>query len=284
MRFSHFFIDRPIFAAVLSIVITLIGGIAYFALPVAQYPEVAPPTVVVIGQLSGRHGRRSWPTPSPRRSSSRSTASRTCSTCRRSRPTTATARSPSPSSSAPTSTWRRCWCRTASPSPSRSCPRRCSRIGVTTKKNSPDLLMVDPSHLAGRVATTSSTSRNYATLQVKDELARLDGVGDVQVFGARDYSDARLARPGAGWPRCDLTAGDVVNAAAQRRTSRSPRARSDQPPVPEPGRLPAHRRDAGPAHDARAVRRTSSSRPTPSGRVTRAARRGAGRARAPRTT
>ena len=47
MKLSHFFIDRPIFAAVLSIFITLIGGIAYFTLPVAQYPEIAPPTIVV---------------------------------------------------------------------------------------------------------------------------------------------------------------------------------------------------------------------------------------------
>ena len=47
MNFSHFFIQRPIFAAVLSIVIVLVGGIAVFQLPIAQYPEIAPPTVVV---------------------------------------------------------------------------------------------------------------------------------------------------------------------------------------------------------------------------------------------
>src|ERR1044072_1516238 len=47
MNFSHFFIRRPIFAAVLSIVIVLVGGIAVFQLPIAQYPEIAPPTVVV---------------------------------------------------------------------------------------------------------------------------------------------------------------------------------------------------------------------------------------------
>jgi len=47
MNFSYFFINRPIFAAVLSIVIVLVGGIAVFQLPIAQYPEIAPPTVVV---------------------------------------------------------------------------------------------------------------------------------------------------------------------------------------------------------------------------------------------
>ncbi|MDG3443574.1 efflux RND transporter permease subunit, partial [Nitrospirillum amazonense] len=53
MKFSHFFIDRPIFACVISILITLVGGLAYFALPVAQYPEVAPPTVVVTATYPG---------------------------------------------------------------------------------------------------------------------------------------------------------------------------------------------------------------------------------------
>src|SRR6476646_7329136 len=53
MRLSHFFIDRPIFAAVLSIFITLIGGAAYFTLPVAQYPEIAPPTIVVSAAYPG---------------------------------------------------------------------------------------------------------------------------------------------------------------------------------------------------------------------------------------
>src|SRR5439155_13496274 len=53
MNFSHFFIDRPIFAAVLSILITLIGGFAYFTLPVAQYPEIAPPTIVIHASYPG---------------------------------------------------------------------------------------------------------------------------------------------------------------------------------------------------------------------------------------
>jgi multidrug efflux pump subunit AcrB len=53
MNFARFFVDRPIFAGVVSIFITLIGGIAYFALPVAQYPEIAPPNVVVTAQYPG---------------------------------------------------------------------------------------------------------------------------------------------------------------------------------------------------------------------------------------
>ena len=80
MNLSHFFIDRPIFATVLSIFITLIGGVAYFTLPVAQYPEIAPPTIVVTRQLSRRLGRSGQQHRGRRRWSRRSTASRTCST------------------------------------------------------------------------------------------------------------------------------------------------------------------------------------------------------------
>ena len=53
MRISHFFIDRPIFAAVISIVFVILGGVAFFRLPVAQYPEIAPPTITVTGQYPG---------------------------------------------------------------------------------------------------------------------------------------------------------------------------------------------------------------------------------------
>src|SRR6516165_3794810 len=57
MRLSHFFIDRPIFATVVSIFITLIGAIAYFTLPLAQYPEIAPPTIVVTSSYPGASGQ-----------------------------------------------------------------------------------------------------------------------------------------------------------------------------------------------------------------------------------
>jgi len=53
MRFSHFFIDRPIFAAVISILLTLVGAIAYRALPITEYPEIAPPSVVVRATFAG---------------------------------------------------------------------------------------------------------------------------------------------------------------------------------------------------------------------------------------
>ena len=75
--FSRFFIDRPIFAAVLSIFIVLAGLAAMRTLPIAQYPEIAPPVVTVHGDLSRRVAPRCSSRPSPRRSRTRSTASST---------------------------------------------------------------------------------------------------------------------------------------------------------------------------------------------------------------
>ena len=82
---SRFFIDRPIFAAVLSIVITLAGAIAMLSLPIAQYPRHHAADGAGFVSAIPAPTPRWWPTRWPRRSSSRSTASRTCSTCRRSR-------------------------------------------------------------------------------------------------------------------------------------------------------------------------------------------------------
>ncbi len=77
MRFSHFFIDRPIFAGVISILLTLVGAISFRALPITEYPEIAPPTVVVNATYRRRLGRGDRRKPWRRRSSRRSTASTT---------------------------------------------------------------------------------------------------------------------------------------------------------------------------------------------------------------
>ena len=74
--FARFFVDRPIFATVLSIVIVIVGLVALVKLPVAQYPEIAPPTITVTASTPAPMPR-SWPTPWPRRSSRKSMASRT---------------------------------------------------------------------------------------------------------------------------------------------------------------------------------------------------------------
>ena len=77
MNMSHFFVDRPIFASVLSIFVIIVGAAAYFTLPVAQYPEIAPPTIVITASYPGASAEvvsDTVPTPL----SKKSTASRTC--------------------------------------------------------------------------------------------------------------------------------------------------------------------------------------------------------------
>jgi HAE1 family hydrophobic/amphiphilic exporter-1 len=89
-------------------------------------------------------------------------------------------------------------------------PTEVQRIGITVRKNSPDLMMVI--HLSSPDGSRDQLYiSNYATLQVKDVLARLDGVGDVRVFGARDYSMRIWLDPDKAAAR-GLTAGDVVTA------------------------------------------------------------------------
>src|SRR5437763_16550783 len=89
-------------------------------------------------------------------------------------------------------------------------PEEVRRLGITVKKNSPDLMMVI--HLSSPDGSRDQLYiSNYATLQVKDVLARLDGVGDVRVFGARDYSMRIWLDPEKVAAR-GLTAGDVVTA------------------------------------------------------------------------
>lgn len=209
MRFARFFIDRPIFAAVLSIVIFLIGAIAMWQLPISQYPEVVPPSVLVRAQYPGANPKVIAETvAAPLEQeingvenmlymSSQATSDGMMLL-------TVTFRLGTDVDTAQVQVQNR----VAQALP--RLPEDVRRVGVTTVKASPDLLMVV--HLIspeGRYDTVYL--RNYATLQVRDVLARLPGMGDVRLFGAGDYSmriwldPERIASRG-------LIAGDVVRA------------------------------------------------------------------------
>ena len=125
------------------------------------------------------------------------------------------------------------------------------RRGITTKKNSPDLMMVI--HLNSPDGSLDQLYiSNYATLQIKDVLARLHGVGDIQVFGARDYSMRVWLNP-ERMAELDLTATDVVNAVAGQNIQVA--SGSLEPAAgAQSGRLPAQRRDPGPARGRAPVR------------------------------
>ena len=227
MKISHFFIDRPIFAAVVSIVFVILGGVAYLRLPVAQYPEIAPPTITVNGQFPGASAETVAETvvaPIEQQVngvegmlyiSSNSTADGrfsisvtfdlgvnldTAQVQVQNRVSTATPR----------------------------LPQQVQQIGVTVAKSSPDILMVvnlfspdksrDPLYIS-----------NYANLQIKDVLTRVDGVGSITVFGARDYAMQIWLDP-SRLQSLNLTAQDVT-IALQAQNVQVASGVLNQPPV-----------------------------------------------------
>ncbi|HEY1026042.1 MAG TPA: efflux RND transporter permease subunit [Pseudomonas sp.] len=209
MNFSQFFILRPIFAAVLSLLILIGGAISLFQLPISEYPEVVPPTVVVRANFPGANPKVIGETvASPLEQaivgvegmlymSSQSTNDGKLTL-------TVTFALGTDLDNAQVQVQNRVT-RTMP-----TLPTEVQRLGVTVDKASPDLTMV--------VHLTSPDQRydmlylsNYAALNVKDELARLDGVGDVQLFGMGNYSLRVWLDPNKVASR-GLTATDVVNA------------------------------------------------------------------------
>jgi len=231
MNFPHFFIDRPIFAAVISILITLIGGVAYLSLPVAQYPEIAPPSISVTATYPGASAEivaKTVATPLEQEingvdnmlyMTSQSTSDGSMSLA-------VTFKLGTNLDTAQVLVQNRV--STALP----RLPEEVRAIGVTVTKQSPDLMMVI--HLS-----SPDDSRdllyisNYATLHVKDVLARIDGVGNVTIFGARDYSMRIWLDPEKLAIR-NLTAGDVVTALRGQNVQVAAGV-INQPPVPKPG-------------------------------------------------
>ncbi len=231
MNLSHFFIERPIFATVLSIFITLIGAVAYFTLPVAQYPEIAPPTIVVSANYPGASAEvvsNTVAVPLEQEingvedmlyMTSQATGDGMLSI-------TVTFALGTDLDTAQVLVQNRVAVAEA------RLPEEVRRLGITVRKNSPDLMMVI--HLSSPDQSRDQLYiSNYATLQVKDVLARINGVGDVRVFGARDYSMRVWLDPERTAVR-NLTAGEVV-AALQAQNVQVASGSLNQPPVPDPG-------------------------------------------------
>jgi hydrophobe/amphiphile efflux-1 (HAE1) family protein len=209
MRFSRFFIDRPIFAAVLSIVIFLGGVIAMFRLPISEYPDVVPPSIVVQAVYPGANPRvlsEAVATPLEEQingvdnmlyMSSQATADGVLTL-------TVTFRVGTDVDLAQVQVQNRV---------SQALPRLPEEVrqqGVTAVKSSPNITMVV--HLVSPDNRYDMTYlRNYARLQVKDVLGRIPGAGQVQLFGAGDYAMRVWLDPQKVAAR-NLAAGDVVAA------------------------------------------------------------------------
>src|SRR5438874_10386727 len=225
--FSRFFIDRPIFAAVLSIVITLAGGIAVWTLPVAQYPNITPPTVEVAAAYPGANAQTVADTvaaPIEQQVNGVENMMYMSSQCTNdgSYSLTVTFQNGIDLNMAQVLVQNR----VALAQP--ILPELVRRRGVTVKKKSPSVLMI--------VSLTSpDNSRdnlylsNYATIQLKDELSRLNGVGDITYLGQRDYS-MRLWLDPAKMATRNLTASDVVAASEQQNTQVAA-GQLGQPPI-----------------------------------------------------
>ncbi len=186
MRFSHFFVDRPIFASVISIILTLVGAIAYRALPISEYPEIAPPTVVVNATYAGASAEvvaATVATPIEQEINgvdnmlyvvSQSTGDGVSAISVVFKPGTNIDQAQVLVQNRVSIALPRL-------------PEEVQRVGVTVKKSSPDLMLVI--HLISPDGKLDQQYiSNYATINIKDVIARIDGVGDTVVFGARDYS------------------------------------------------------------------------------------------------
>ncbi len=226
MRMAHFFVDRPIFATVLSAIFLIVGGIAYTTLPVAQYPEVAPPTVVVRASYPGADAQTvaaTIATPLEQQingvedmlyMSSYSTGDGAMAL-------TITFRLGADLDKAQVLVQNRVAIATP------RLPEEVRRLGVTTLKSSPDLMMV-----VHMLSPDSSYDQlyisNYARNYVRDILLRLQGVGDLTIFGERQYS-IRIWLDPEKLASYGMTSGDVVRAIQEQNVQVSGGALGQEP-------------------------------------------------------
>ncbi|MFY8328268.1 efflux RND transporter permease subunit [Pseudoalteromonas sp. ZZD1] len=209
MKFSHFFIQRPIFAAMLSLVILIAGAISLFQLPVSEYPEVVPPTVVVTANYPGANPTviaQTVATPLEQEINGTENMlymfSQATSDGRMT--LTVTFALGTDLDRAQVQVQNRV--NSALP----RLPEEVQRLGVVAEKSSPDLTMVVHLYSPEKTHDTAYLS-NYADLYIKDQIARLAGVGDVKLFGGGQYSMRVWLNPDALAAR-ELTAMDVVTA------------------------------------------------------------------------
>lgn len=230
MKFSHFFIDRPIFATVVSILITLLGVVGYLALPVTQYPEVVPPSVSVRTSYPGASPEIIMETvaaPLEQEINGVENMMYMTSQCSADGSLTITVTFELGTNVDIAQVQVQNRVDVAKP----RLPEEVRNIGVTVKKRSPDMLLAislySPDNSRDKLYLT-----NYAITQMNDRLARIKGVSDVTVFGAREYSmriwlnPDRLAHVG-------MTAGEVVKSLREQNRQVAA-GKLNQPPLASP--------------------------------------------------
>jgi multidrug efflux pump len=207
MNLSRFFIDRPIFAGVLSVLIFLSGLLALRVMPISEYPEVAPPSVVVRAQYPGANPKVIAETvATPVEEAVNGVEGMLYMSSQATTDGAMTLTVTFKLGTDPDKAQQLVQNRVSQAEP--RLPEEVRRLGITTVKSSPDLTMVV--HLLSPNDRYDMTYlRNYAILNVKDRLARIDGVGQVLMWGAGDYSMRVWLDPQKIAER-GLSAGDVV--------------------------------------------------------------------------
>ncbi len=209
MKFSHFFISRPIFAIVLSIVLVILGGLAYTTLPVASYPEIAPPTVVVTAVYPGANPQTLADTvATPIEQQVNGVENMLY----------MNSQSASDGTMTLTITFKLgtnldisqvlVQNRVAIATP--QLPQEVRAVGVTVQKQSPNIMLVI-NLLSPKGTYHSLYMANYAILQIQEVLKRVEGVGSVQIFGASEYSMRLWLDPDKMFSR-GMVPGDVISA------------------------------------------------------------------------
>src|SRR4030088_105901 len=209
MNISRFFIDRPIFAGVLSVLIFLSGLLALRVMPISEYPEVVPPSIVVRAQYPGANPKVIAETvASPIEEAINGVEGMLYMGSQATTDGLMTLTVTFKLGTDPDKAQQQVQNRVAQAEA--RLPEEVRRLGVTTVEGAPDLTMVV--HLTSPNERYDMTYlRNYAVLNVKDRFARIDGVGQVLLFGSGDYAIRVWLDPRKVAER-GLSAGDVVRA------------------------------------------------------------------------